>query len=137
MGITYLQLSASSELPEFSSPPFKAVVIAEDSVSPKRRAEISRWLVESGCLYVTVWGTESSAWNDAVNLINLESFGFEKIPDDRLVITTCHERESLSEAFWFSKYSAMHPCAELSDTVLLHLSAAEREQEIRDQYLNA
>ncbi len=46
-------IGRDTDLPEVSAnAPFKAVVVIEESVSPERRAEISKWLVQSGCIYM-------------------------------------------------------------------------------------
>lgn len=134
----YLQLTSSSELPDISAlRPFKAVVIVEDAVSSDRQAAISRWLVESGCLYVMAWGIDCGEWESSVELANFEAFDFDEIPDDCVVMTTWHEGESLKDVFWFSKHSAMHPCRQLQSILLLHLSPTGREQEMSNEYLAA
>lgn len=136
--MVYIQISASSALPDISaSPPFKAVVIVDEGVTADRRSAVGHWLVEAGCLYMMAWGTECSAWQDAVVLANREAFEFGEIPDDRLIITTCHENEAPVDVFWFAKHSAMHPCARLDDVVLVHVSRDARERELTDEYLGA
>jgi hypothetical protein len=114
--------------------PFKALVIAEDTAPKEFKAELSRWLVSAGCLYMMAWGEDCRAWQDAVNLANLQAYNFGAIPDDALVITTSHPDELLSDVFWFAKYTAMHPCASLENVVLLHLSADKREAELTTKY---
>jgi len=106
-------------------------------MTPDRQAAISRWLIDSGCLYVMATGSECSSWDDSVSLANAEACDSRDIPDDRVVITTLHEDEPLKEVFWFSKYSAMHPCFSLDNVVLLHLSLVERKQELVAEYLVA
>jgi hypothetical protein len=134
----YIQLSASGKPPDISAQrPFKGIVVAEAPVTSERQAAISQWLVESGCLYMMTWGEGCSSWNDAVNLANLGMYNFGEIPDDHLVITTCHENEPLKEVFWFAKHTAMHPCFALDNVVLLHLSPVARAQELTDEYTGA
>jgi len=136
--LIYCQLTSSSQLPDISAlRPFKTVVIVEDVVTADRQATISRWLVEFGCRYMMAWGKECSSWDDSVNLANLEAFDSEEIPDDRLVITTCHEDEQLKDVFWYSKHTAMHPCFRLNNVLLLHLSPIEREREFSAEYRDA
>jgi hypothetical protein len=131
----YIHLNATGELPDISAlRPSKAVVLAEEAVSTARQAEISRWLVQSGCLYMMAWGEACSLWQDTVHQANLANFADDIVPDDQLVITTCHEDESLRDVFWFAKYTAMHPCYPGLHKLILHLSPAQREQEILDEY---
>lgn len=134
----YVQLTSSTKLPDISAMrPFKAVVIVEDDVPPDREAAISRWLVDSGCLYMMTWGEDCASWQESIGLANLETFSSEEIPDDRVVITTSHEDEPLKEVFWFSKHTAIHPCCVLDNTVLLHLAPVGREQDLTDEFTGA
>jgi hypothetical protein len=134
----YIQLTDTAPLPNVAAlRPFKAVVIVEATVDAARQAAVSEWLVGSGCLYMMTWGQGCSSWNDAVNLANLEAFNFADIPDTQLVITTCHENQPLHEVFWFSKYTAMHPCFPLDNILLLHLSPMAREAALSADYARA
>ena len=131
----YLHLTSKVVLPEIGSlRPFKAVVIVEEDVTDERRREISRWLVASGCVYAMAWGKDCSAWDDSIDWANVDAFESSEIPDDCLVITTWHEKESLIDVFWFSKHTAMHPCHTLDNVLLLHLATHEREADIVAQY---
>ena len=133
--LSYLQLDSSADLPvaPFSGP-FKAVVIIHHAVSPERRTDIGRWLVDSGCRYVMAWGADCDSLRESVERANREAFDFGDIPDDRIVIATSHGQDSLADVFWFSKHTAMHPCVPLDDTVLIHLSPIEREAELKSQF---
>ena len=83
------------------------------------------------------WGDDCSAWGDSVNLANRQAFETDEIPDASLVMTTCHDDETLRETFWFSKHSAMHPCCQLEHVVLLHLAPVSREQDLIAEYQDA
>lgn len=131
----YLCCTSSSELLEKSkATDFRCVVIADQHLATEERAAISSWLIETGCLYMMAWGEEAKAWQDAVNLANLEAWNFATIPDERLVISTNHERESLEEVFWYAKHTAMHPCAKLANILLLHIAADNDEEHLLAQY---
>jgi hypothetical protein len=131
----YLQLTSLSRLPELSAlRPYKAIIIVEDSVAPDRQAQISQWLIASGCLYTMAWGPDCRSWTEAVDLANREAFDTQAIPSESLVMTTWHEDESLAEVFWFSKHTAMHPCSSLANTLVLHLSPTERQAELAALY---
>jgi hypothetical protein len=131
----YTQLTLTTDLPDLASlRPFKAILVIEESLAAERQLEIGRWLVESGCLYAMAWGNESGRWQDAIQAANADAFDTDEIPDDRLIIATSHEDEPLPEVFWFSKYTAMHPCVDLDNVVLLHLASAARERELGEAY---
>jgi len=136
----YIRLTSAVALPDISGQrPFKAIVIVDDTLADEPMAReqqtiVSKWLVAAGCLYLMSWGKGCSSWNDSVNLANLEAFQFGEIPDDQLVVTTSHANEALRDVYWYSKYTAMHPCFSLDHTVLLHLSSVDREDEFRAEY---
>ena len=138
MQTQYLQLHANShvsELPDLTNlQPFKLILVAELSVDRKFQSSICRWLVASGCAYLMAWGNDCCAWADAVERENLEAFPNDEIPDARVIITTWHEDELLNEVFWFSKYSAMHPCFALDNLLILHLADETRRDELLDAY---
>jgi len=83
------------------------------------------------------WGEDCASWQESVDRANLETFNSREIPDNRIVITTCHEDEPLKQVFWFSKHTAMHPCFALDNTFLLHLTTVGRELELMDEYNDA
>jgi len=136
--LEYLRITNEVTLPDINRlKPFKSVVVVESNVSPDRQAEISKWLVGSGCLYMMAWGRECSSWDDSVDLANLEDFSYGEIPDDAFVMTTWHESEPLEEVFWFAKNSAFHPSIELDNTLILHLGENDKSKEFKEQFKNA
>jgi len=135
MHMHYAQLTLTTDLPDLGSlRPFKAILVIEESVAAERQLEIGRWLVASGCLYAIARGIDSGRWQDAIQAANAEAFDGDEIPDDRLIIATSHEDEPLPEVLWFAKYTAMHPCFDLDNVVLLHLAPAARERELCAAY---
>lgn len=133
--IDYLLLPPGSELPNISSlNPFRAVVILEKSVSSSWQEKVSDWLVSSGCLYMMAWGKNCSSWDDSVDHSNIKEWSFGAIPEDRFVMTTWHENESLRDVFWFSKHNAMHPVVNINNTLLLHVSTSGGEKNLVDEY---
>ncbi len=136
--MTYVRLASSSVLPDICSlRPFRAVVVVEDSVEANRQSEISKWLVESGCLYMMAWGNDCGSWDDSVDIANLEGFDDAEIPDDRFVMTTWHAEETIAEVFWFCKHSAFHPTIDISNDMILHLSPESRRRKLTDDYMAA
>jgi hypothetical protein len=131
MVMQYLQLEPGSNPPDISAlKPFRTVVIVDDKPTSEWQAQVSEWLVRSGCLYMMAWGKECSSWDDSVDSANLEEFDFGDIPEDKFVMTTWHENDSLRDVFWFSKNNAFHPTVELQNTVILHISWNNREKEL-------
>ena len=136
--LTYLQLPPGSEAPALEHlSPFLAIVLAEEEVTELWQAEISRWLVASGCRYLLAWGRDCEAWHDMVEDAALKAFDYEDVPEEHKVIATWHEDEDREEVFWFAKHRASHPGHSFKATVILDISARNRKDEIEAEYANA
>lgn len=136
--IRYLHLNADSELPVLDGmQAFKTVVVVEADVLQTMQWDVSRWLVESGCLYVLAWGKDCAEWKESAEEAGLEAANYEDVPDEQLVITTSHEDEELSEAFWFAKNRATHSAHELKETLILHIADEPRREELEALYREA
>lgn len=126
MHLNYLHLRPNEAPPILVSRPFRAVMIAELTADQSWRSNVASWLVDSGCLYFIAWGEDCESWHDAVDWAVLEDFNFGDIPDDRLVITTWHDKEPLTEALWFAGNSASHPDVDLQETVIVHIAPEDQ-----------
>ncbi len=128
--IEYILLNKNCDLPEISHfKPFRAIVVIESIVSSDWQYEVSKWLVNSGCLYMMVWGNECSSWDDSVDFASLEIYNYDEIPDESSVMTTWHDNESLEEVFWFDKYCALNMDQRLQNLLILHISVESKENE--------
>ena len=97
-------------LPDISNlNPFRAVVAIEETVTQEWQSEVSRWLVESGCLYLMAWGNNCSSWDTSVDIANLEAFDYEDIPEVNFVMTTWHEDEPLKRGILVLKTQRFPP----------------------------
>jgi hypothetical protein len=133
----YYQVKPNSDPPDVSRlKPFRAVLVLDVEVSSTWQTRVSDWLVGSGCLYMMAWGVNCSSWDDSVDIANLEQWDYKDIPDDENVVTTWHENEPRSEAFEFAKYSAFHPTIEIDNTLLIHISNENKEEEMLDEYVS-
>ena len=90
--------------------PFRAVVVVDAIVTAAWRAVVSTGLVQSGGLYLIAWGRDSSHWDDAVDMANLEHFKFGDIPDDRFVVTTWHDNEDLTRTIHHRQGAEVGKC---------------------------
>jgi hypothetical protein len=126
--VRYLHLPAGQPLPTLSfNEPFKAVLVIEDDVEPEWQAAVSEWLVRARCHYMMAWGRKCSEWDDSVDYAAIDVFGDDASSDDSLVMTTWHDKEPLSEPFWFSEHSAFHPTIEMPHTLILHIAPQSQE----------
>jgi hypothetical protein len=138
MSVDYLHLPEGRKPPEREDgAPFRAVIVADQSVDADWRALVTGWLVRSGCLYAVAWGTDCEAWHDDIDEALLVAFDFNDIPENRHVMTTWHNDEPLSEAFWFAGFCARHPTVELDQTLIVHIAPKAREIEMHRAYAEA
>ena len=138
MSVRYLRFQSGDPLPALDGlSPYKAVVVIEDVVDSDWLVAASRWLADSGCLYMMAWGKDCSSWDDSVDLANLDQFGYGEIPDHKFIMTTWHDDKSLQEVVRFAKFSAQHPCIELENVLFLHIGSADRQGEFEDLYRDA
>ena len=125
--IRYLHLPVGTEPPSLGiTDPFAAVLIIETNVNWQWRAKVSRWLVDSGCLYMMAWGKDCALWDDSVDYANLDDFPNGDIPEERWVMTTWHEDEPREEVLWFAQYAAQHPVATINEIVLIDIGEQDR-----------
>jgi hypothetical protein len=136
--LTYLQLPPGGEAPNLAHlSPFLAILLAEEEADELWQADISRWLVASGCRYLLAWGKDCEAWHDMVDDAALEAFDYEDVPDEHKVIATWHEDEEREEVFWFAKHRAAHPSHSFKATVILDIALFNRKDEIEQAYADA
>ena len=134
--IGYLHLPPGAEPPTLSIGPFKAVMILEAEHSNEWRNTISHWLVASGCRYMMAWGVESSEWDNSVDWASIEACGWDvdvDLDDDRFVMTTWHDKETLASVFWFAGLCAGHATLDL-ETLLIDVGPSPREAALRAAY---
>ncbi len=138
MSQQYIRLQPDDTLPALNDfSPFRALVVVEEDVSPDWQSAVSNWLARSGCLYMMAWGKRCGSWNDSVDTANLEQFNYGDIPEDKFIMTTWHENESLEETIWFAKHTAFHPPVELPNVLFLHIGTTDREAEFLSLYEKA
>jgi hypothetical protein len=127
----YLRLEPGAVLPALDlHRPFLALVLVRDEVTPDWQWAVSRWLVGSGCLNMAAWGIECSSWDDSVDYANLEEFSYGDIPEDRFVMTSWHEDDTLDEVIEFVKHSPVHPTIVLTEALILDISRKDHEAEV-------
>lgn len=66
--VEYLWLPPGAKPPERACSPYRAIVAVEAAVEADWQAQVSDWLVRSGCRYMMAWGIECSGWDDAVDM---------------------------------------------------------------------
>jgi hypothetical protein len=129
--VNYLHLLPDGPLPQLmDSAPFLAITIADEEVAQMWQWEASRWLAEAGCRVLLAWGKDADAWAEAVQEAGQEAFDYEDIPQEQLVVATAHEDDDLDEVFWFARHRAAHPACTLNKTLILHVAAAPRREQL-------
>lgn len=138
MSLRYLRLQAGQALPPIGDgSPFRAVLILAEAAQGDWRDLVCRRLVEAGCLYAVAWGVDCDLWHDSVDWAALKADGFGDIPEERFVMTTWHEDETLAEALWFAAHAAVHPTVELVRTVLIDIGPEDRREQMLEAWETA
>lgn len=136
--LKYLHLSPASDLSALEGlRQFKAVVVVDTDVHETMMWDVSRWLIDSGCLYALVWGKDCEQWREAIDDAAQEAVHYEDVPEAQRVFITAHEDEELEEAFWFARHRAIHPAHDLNLTLILHIADAPRREELEAAYHDA
>ena len=124
----YIQVQDGGPLPDVGDlGPFKAVVIIEARPSRNWQEQASRWLVDSGCLYMMAWAEDCGSWDGSVDLASLRRFDFGDMPEDEDVMTTSHADQTLAEVIEFAKQDARHPRVDLKGLLVLHIGSENRQ----------
>ena len=136
-GVEYFRIAEGEPLPDIARfRPFKAVVVGDAASSADWRSVASRWLVESGCLYMMAWGRDAEDWHDAVDWANIQLYP-DETPDDQLVMTTSNDDQPLKEVFWFAHVCASHPDADFEHALIIHVSAESAREDMLTLYAAA
>lgn len=62
---------------------------------------VARRLLAAGCVYICCWGSRCSLVHDV-----FDSVSIERGSEAPVIMSTWHERESLSDAIWFALFAA-------------------------------
>jgi hypothetical protein len=81
---------------------YAALILSYDRTqTAAERDKIAADLVGSGCRYAVCFGFESSKWDDAVDLAFLDMSPEFSPPDEKFVMTSWHDQESLPDVAQF------------------------------------
>ena len=97
--------------------------------------EFSAALVKAGCVYALAWGLDSSAWDNAVDWAFLEHYDYCEYPEDKFVMTTWHDDETLEETVKFAKNCTNYSGVKLDDILVLDIAKHERRDVVEKLYL--
>ena len=139
MNVEYRHLRPNQLLPSLEiDSPFAAVLVIEAAVLADWQNLASKWLVDSGCLYMMAWGHKCSSWDTSVDDANLRAFDYGEIPDEAWVVTTWHDEEALEEVFWFASHCANHPTGvEILTTLIIDIGGNDRRDAMIAQFEKA
>lgn len=114
---------------------FKCLILIEREVSNDYRNEVSEALVAAGCLYALAWGLDCFIWDDSVDWAFLEHYDYGEYPEDKFVMTTWHDDETLEETVDFAKQCTKYSDVKLDDILVLDFTKHERSDFIERLYL--
>ena len=133
----YVRVSEGAALPPIDEyRPFRAVVVLDSDYSGKWQDEVSRWLVDAGCLYMMAWGPNCTRWDDSVDYAQIAKYP-DGAPDPDFVMTTWHEDETLEEVFWFAGFCASDQYGLIKHSLIVHVGTVDRGAELVALYAQA
>ena len=77
------------------------LVINNEHITTDEQVALSAALVESGCRYACCTGNDCSSWDDSIDIAYLETDKDFNPPDERFVMTTWHDNESMESTINF------------------------------------
>lgn len=77
------------------------IAVTANDITAEEQSVISDMIIASGARYVAAWGHKCSAWDDSIDQAYIETDPNFSPPDDRFVMTTWHENETIEDAFEF------------------------------------
>jgi len=113
---------------------YKCLILIERKVGEAYQYEVSKLLVETGCRWSLSWGLDCISWDDSVDWANIDQFTGTTIPEDKLVVTTWHERETLEEVVEFSKQCTDHAGRVIEDTLVLDFGTLGKQRILESLY---
>lgn len=115
---------------------FKCLILIEREVSREFQWEVSKALVEAGCLFSLAWGIDCTSWDDSVDCAFLEHYDYGEYPEDKFVMTTWHENQTLEETVEFAKTCTDYSEVTLDEILVLDFGTQERAGLIKKLYEN-
>jgi len=110
-------------VPGFGSPFVAIVVACDSSITPEQQANISAQLVAMDCRYMLAWGTNASSWDDSVDIAFINTDTNFNPPDDRHVMTTWHNDETIHDVVWFALMNTNFGSHDFHDYLALMIGA--------------
>lgn len=77
------------------------LVVADTTVMDHERDDMSREIVRQGCRYAVCFGNNCSKWHDAIDLAFIYTDPYFSPPEEKHIMTTSHEHESLADVTFF------------------------------------
>jgi hypothetical protein len=126
----YFLLTEQNDLPAIGHlAPFKVVLAIEDTVDRSRQNEVSNWLVEMGCKYVMICGSDCKSWEQPIRQANLDQVDIDNMGPQEFVMITTHEHERLRNVLWHAKKHARHTHVKINNILTIHIGSQNRSVE--------
>ena len=117
----------------FSGKSYVLLLHSDDPAIPAEvQSSLAHQIVATRCRYACCSGIACRSWDDAIDFAFIETDPDYKPPEERFVMTTWHERESLSDVVWFALNSTGFDDFVAERFLIVLLSpAGGREQEVQ------
>jgi hypothetical protein len=83
------------------------LVVADPTVTETERAAVSEQIIRANCRYAVCAGHDCSRWDDSIDLAFIATDPNFSPPDERFVMTTWHENESLDDVAHYFQWNTM------------------------------
>jgi hypothetical protein len=107
-----------AELPERAESIILFLMVDARNLSTDQIVEMADSIISRKLDYVCVWGPDCERVHDILDEVIVES----DLDDQRLVMTTWHDKETLNEAIWFFLYCARNATERANDSERIAIS---------------
>ena len=83
------------------------LIINRKDILYREQKDLSDRIVASGCRYAVCFGFECSSWDDSIDYAFIFSDPNLNPPDDRFVMTTWHENESIEDVVEYFRWNTV------------------------------
>ena len=129
----FLQLEPPYDrlIPGFGMPYVSIVVACDPTITQEQQAEISAQLVATDCRHMLAWGINAISWDTSVDIAFINTDPDFNPPNDRHVMTTWHDHETIRDVVWFALMNTNFDSHEFHDYLALMIGTnSEIESEL-------
>lgn len=135
---SYVRIDECNSLPFLDiREQWAAIIVGDLPFSNERRDEVAHWLCKENCRWMAAWGIDCSKWDDALDEAEIALWP-DGAPDDKFIVTTWHNIESLDEVFWFiGTQTSTFDDRAITHFAIVHLSTDDNATQLMQRFAKA